>query len=57
MIISLNWLKKFVDINMPVDELVTLICARLVEIEKVIDLGAKYKDVIVAKVVEANKID
>ncbi|HZJ34524.1 MAG TPA: phenylalanine--tRNA ligase subunit beta [Candidatus Angelobacter sp.] len=57
MIISLNWLKKFTDINLPVDELVTLIGARLVEIEKVIDLGAKYKDVLIAKVVEANKLD
>ena len=57
MIISLNWLKKFTDINMPIDELVTLIGARLVEIEKVIDLGAKYKDVLIAKVVEANKLD
>lgn len=51
MIISINWLKKFTDIDMPIDELATLIGARLVEIEKVIDLGAKYQDVIVARVV------
>ena len=57
MIISLNWLKKFADIDMPIDELVTLVGARLVEIEKVIDLDAKYKDVLIAKVVEANKLD
>jgi phenylalanyl-tRNA synthetase beta chain len=57
MIVSLNWLKKFTDIDMPVDKLVTLIGARLVEIEKVIDLGAKYKDVLFVKVVESNKID
>jgi phenylalanyl-tRNA synthetase beta chain len=57
MIISLNWLKKFTDIDMPVDELATLIGARLVEIEEVIDLGAKYKNIVVAKVVEVNKLD
>lgn len=51
MIISVNWLKKFTDIDMPIDELATLIGARLVEIEEVIDLGAKYQDVLVARVV------
>jgi phenylalanyl-tRNA synthetase beta chain len=51
MIISVNWLKKFTDIDMPIDQLATLIGERLVEIEEVIDLGAKYKDVIIARVV------
>jgi phenylalanyl-tRNA synthetase beta chain len=51
MIISVNWLKKFTDIDIPIDELATLIGERLVEIEEVIDLGAKYKDVIAARVV------
>ncbi len=53
MIVSINWLKKFTDIDLSIDELATLIGARLVEIEEVVDLGAKYKDVVVAKVVEA----
>jgi phenylalanyl-tRNA synthetase beta chain len=57
MIISLNWLKKFTSIDMPVDELATLIGARLVEIETVIDLGAKYKDVIVARVVVCHRLE
>ena len=57
MIISLNWLKKFTDVNIPIDELVSLIGARLVEIEKVTDLGAKYKNVLIVKVIEANKLD
>ncbi|MEI7539458.1 MAG: phenylalanine--tRNA ligase subunit beta [Candidatus Saccharibacteria bacterium] len=57
MIISLNWLKKFTDIDMPIDELVTLIGARLVEVEQVIDLNVKYKDTLVVKVVEANKLE
>jgi len=57
MIISTNWLKKFTDIDMPIEELATLIGARLVEIEEVIDYGAKFKDVIVAKVVECDKLE
>lgn len=57
MIISTNWLKQFTTIDMPIDELVTLIGARLVEIEEVIDLGAKYKDVIVVNVVECAKLE
>ncbi len=57
MIISVNWLKKFTDIDLPIDELATLIGARLVEIEEVIDLGAKYHGVIVAKVVSSEPIE
>jgi len=57
MIISLNWLKKFTNIDMPVEELATLIGARLVEIEETVDLGAKYKNVVVAKVVSADKLE
>ena len=56
MIISVNWLKTCVDIDLPVDELATLIGARLVEIESVEDLSQKYKDVIVVKVVECNPV-
>jgi phenylalanyl-tRNA synthetase beta chain len=56
MIVSVNWLKKFTSIDLPIDELATLIGARLVEIEKVIDLGAKYKDVIVARVVSCEPV-
>lgn len=57
MIISVNWLKKFTSIDLPVDELATLIGARLVEIEEVIDYGAKFKDVVVAKVVECSPLE
>ncbi len=57
MIVSVNWLKKFVDINGSVDELATLIGARLVEIESVTDLAAKYRDVVVAKVVECENLE
>lgn len=57
MIISVNWLKKFVDIDLSIDELASRIGTRLVEIESVEDLGAKYKDVIVARVVECGPLE
>ncbi|MFZ3016728.1 MAG: phenylalanine--tRNA ligase subunit beta [Candidatus Microsaccharimonas sp.] len=57
MIISVNWLKKFVDIDVTIDELATLIGERLVEIESVEDIGAKYKDVLVVKVVECKAVE
>jgi phenylalanyl-tRNA synthetase beta chain len=57
MIISLNWLKKFTDIDLPVDELVELIGARLVEIEDVVNLGEKYKDALIVKIIEAKKLE
>lgn len=57
MIVSLNWLKKFTDIDMPVNELAILIGARLVEIEQVINIGAKYKDVLAVKIIESSKLE
>lgn len=57
MIISVNWLKQYVDIDMPVDELVTLIGARLVEVEGTKDLHQKYKDVYVVKIVSCEKVE
>jgi len=57
MIISLNWLKKFTEIDMPVRELATLIGARLVEIEEVTNLGEKYDKIVIVKVIEASKLE
>ena len=57
MIISVNWLKKYTDIDISIDELTTLIGSRLVEIEDVIDLGKKYEGVVIAKVVECVPIE
>lgn len=57
MIISVNWLKGLTDIDLKIGDLATLIGSRLVEIEEVIDLGSKYKDVIIAKVVECEKLE
>lgn len=57
MIVSVNWLKKFTEIDVTIDELTTLIGARLVEIDDVIDLGKKYDGVIVAKVVKCSALE
>ena len=40
--ISLNWLKKYVDIKVSNEDLIRLIGARLVEVEGVIDETYKY---------------
>jgi phenylalanyl-tRNA synthetase, beta subunit, non-spirochete bacterial len=57
MIISLNWLKEYVDIDVPTDELATLIGARLVEIEEMVDLAPKYKDCLVVKVEKCEPVE
>lgn len=54
--ISLNWLKKYVDIKIPDDELIRLIGARLVEVEGVIDETHKYDNIYVVRVEKAEKI-
>ena len=54
--ISLNWLKKYVDIKIPNDELVRLIGARLVEVEDVIDETHKYDNIYVVRVEKVEKI-
>lgn len=57
MIISVNWLKKYTNIDTSVAELSELIGSRLVEIEEVIELGSKYKDVRIVRVVECEKLE
>lgn len=56
MIISVNWLKKFVKINLGIEELAREIGSKLVEVEGVEDLGKKYQDVLIVKVVECEKM-
>lgn len=50
MIISLQWLKKYVETSLTVDELVSRIGERLVEVEGVEYIGDAYADVVVAEV-------
>ena len=56
MLISLNWLKKFVKINLPNEELIPLIGSRLVEVEGVIDQTHKYDNTFVVRVASCEKI-
>ena len=55
--ISLNWLKKHVDIKVSNEDLIRLIGARLVEVEGVIDEAHKYDKIYVARVETAEKIE
>ena len=54
--ISLNWLKKYVDVKVSDEELVRLIGARLVEVEDVIDETRKYDHIYIVRVEKAEKI-
>lgn len=54
--ISLNWLKKYVDINVDNAALEKLIDSRLVEIEEIVDESKKYDNIFVVKVVECEAI-
>lgn len=49
--ISLQWLRQFTNIDISVDELVQKIGAQLGAVEEVIDIGAKYKGIVIARVV------
>lgn len=57
MIVSVNWLKHYTDITIPIEDLATLIGARLVEVENVEQLTEKYKDVVIVKVVECSDVE
>lgn len=57
MIISVNWLKKFVPDLPEIDELSKLIGTRLVEIENIENLNEKYKGVVIARVISAKKVE
>ena len=57
MIISVNWLKCYVDIDVSTNELVELIGERLVEVEEIIDLGEKYQGIKIVEVKTAEKVE
>ncbi len=54
--ISLNEIKKYVDVNVSTDELIKLIGSRLVEVEGHEDLSEKYKDIKIVRVEECEPI-
>lgn len=53
--VSLNWIKEFTDIQIPVDQLAEKVGAQLGAVDEVIDLGKKYKDALIVKVVRCDK--
>lgn len=53
--VSLNVVKRFVDVDLGVDELVQKINQQLGGVEEVVDLAPKYKDVVIVKVVACEK--
>lgn len=57
MLISLNELKKLVNIAIPDDELFRLVGSRLVEIEGVEDWSRKFKKAYVVKVISAEPVE
>lgn len=54
--VSLNTIKRYLDFELPpVDELVKRINEQLGQVEEVIDLGKKYNDAVIVKVIEAEQ--
>ncbi len=49
--VSLNWVKEFTDVKLPIDKLVEKIGAQLGAVEEVIDIGKKYEGIVIARVV------
>lgn len=53
--VSLNTVKQYTDVNLPIDELVHKINSQLGKAEEVIDLATKYKDAVIVKIVSAEQ--
>jgi phenylalanyl-tRNA synthetase beta chain len=53
--VSINTVKQYTDIDLSVDELVQKINQQLGGVESVVDLGEKYKDAVIVKIVECEK--
>ena len=53
--VSLSWLKKYVDINVPVEELCDKMVMAGFEVEEIINQGDSMRNVVVGKVVEMER--
>lgn len=53
--VSLNTVKQYTDVNLPIDELVHKVNSQLGGVEEVIDLATKYKDAVIVKIVTCEK--
>lgn len=55
--VSLNWVKEFTEVGLPVDELVAKIGAQLGAVEEVVNLGERYQGIVIVKVVECKPLE
>jgi len=53
--VSLNWVKEFTEASMPIDQLVAKIGAQLGAVDDVVNLGERYKDAVIVKVIASEK--
>ena len=53
--VSLNIIKRYTSVDLPVDELVAKINQQLGQVEEVINLHERYKDVVIVQIVECVK--
>ena len=53
--ISLSWLKQYVDITVPVQELCDKMVMSGFEVEEIIDLSATMRNVVVGRIVKLEK--
>src|SRR5262249_36759907 len=53
--VSVNWVKEFTSVDLSIDKLLEKIGAQLGAVEEVEDLGKKYEDILVVKVVKCEK--
>ena len=53
--VSLNVIKRFIDVDLSVDELVQKINQQLGQVEEVVDLTPQYKDVVIVKIITCEK--
>lgn len=52
--VSLNWIKEFTEIEGTIGDLVERIGSHLVEVEELIDWGARFENIIVGEIVETS---
>jgi phenylalanyl-tRNA synthetase beta chain len=56
--VSVNWIREYLDFELPAtDELVAKIGAQIGGVDEVIDVGAKYRGVVIARVATASKME
>ena len=53
--VSINTIKKYTKINIPIEELISMIKSQIGEVEEVNDLQKKYKNIIVAEIATVAK--